>query len=170
MLRHLIDVRLWERKSVPDQLESRLRPFRDYHFDHIEAEQNIGIVQQAQPGQATARDSFPLVAIDRFERPAEIFSGPRFHLDENERVAIAADDIDLAAGAAAEITIQDFVAVLPQELAGQVLPALPKPQMRGRRTRRAAAPPVRKIGDESDKARAHAILSGAIPCRSLCAG
>jgi hypothetical protein len=29
--------------------------------------------------------------------------------------------------------------------------------MRGSRTRRAAAPPVRKIGDESDKARAHAI-------------
>ena len=98
-----------------------------------------------------------MVAIDRLERSAEIFPGPRFHLDENERVAIAADDIDLAAGAAAEITIQDFVTVLPQELARQVLAALPKPQMGGRRTRRAAAPPVRKIGDESDKARVHAI-------------
>lgn len=68
-----------------------------------------------------------MVAIDRFERPAKTFPGPRFHLDENERVVIAADDIDLAAGAAAEITIQDFVTVLPQELAGQVLPALPQP-------------------------------------------
>ena len=100
----------------------------------------------------------------------EIFARPCFYLDENERVAIAADDIDFAAGAPAEITIQDFVAVLPQELAGQVLPVLPKPQMRGWRTRRAAAPPVRKIGDESDKARVHAVLSGGVPCRSLCAG
>jgi hypothetical protein len=152
-----INIWLWERKGVPDQLESRLRSFRDNHFDHIEAEQDIGIIQQAQPRQTAARDSFPLIAINRLERPAEVFPGPRFHLDENERVAIAADDINLAAGAAAEITIQDFVAVLPQELAGQVLPALPKSQMRRRRTRRAAAPPVRKIGDESDKARAHAV-------------
>jgi hypothetical protein len=29
--------------------------------------------------------------------------------------------------------------------------------MPGTRTRRAAAPPVRKIGDESDKARVHAV-------------
>ena len=152
-----VNIRLRKCEGVPDQLESRRRAFRDNHFDHIEAEQDIGIVEQAQPGQAAARNSFSLVAIDRFERPAEVFPGPRFHLDENERVVIAADDIDLAAGAAAEITIQDFVTVPPQELAGQVLPALPKPQMRGRRTRRAAAPPVRKIGDESDKARAHAI-------------
>ncbi|MEY2575585.1 MAG: hypothetical protein QOF80_1072 [Verrucomicrobiota bacterium] len=157
--RHSRSINIWlgERKGVLDQLETRLRSFRDNHFDHIEAEQDIGIVQQAQPGQAAPGNAFPLVAIDRLERPAEVFSGPRFHFDEYERVAIAADDIDLAAGAPTEITIQDFVAVLPQELAGQVLPALPKPQMRGRRTRRAAAPPVRKSGDESDKARAHAV-------------
>jgi hypothetical protein len=42
--------------------------------------------------------------------------------------------------------------------------------MLGTRTRKPAAPPVRKIVDESDKARVHAVLSDAIPCRSLCAG
>lgn len=116
------------------------------------------MAQQPQPGQAAARDPVALVAIDGFKGPPEIFSRPRFHLHENERVAIAANDIDLAAGASAEVTIQDLVTALPQELAGQVLSPRAKPQMPGRRTRRPAAPPVRKIGDESDKARAHAVL------------
>jgi hypothetical protein len=42
--------------------------------------------------------------------------------------------------------------------------------MPGTRTRKPAAPPVRKIVDESDKARVHAVLSGAARCRSPCAG
>jgi hypothetical protein len=102
---HSIDIRLRKREGVPDQLETRLGSLGDNHFHDIEAEKNIGIFQQAQPGQASARDPFSLVAIDRREGPAEIFSGPRFHLDENERVVIAADDINLAAGAPTEITI-----------------------------------------------------------------
>ena len=170
VLRHSINIRLGKRERVADQFESGLGSFRDNHLDDIEAEQDIGVIEQAQPGEATARNAFPFVAIDRLEGTAEIFARPRFYLDENESVALAADDIDFAAGASAEVTIQDFVTVPPQEPAGQVLPPRPKPQMPGRRTRGAVAPPVRKIGDESDKVRAHAVLSGAIPCRSLCAG
>ena len=83
---------------------------------------------------------------------------------------MAANDVDLAAGAPLEITIQDFVAVLPQELAGQVLPARAKPQMSGPRTRRPVAPPARKIGDVSDKARAHGVSGGGVRCRNLCVG
>ena len=142
---------------MAQQFEARLRVFHDDDYDDVETKKNVWIIKEPEPGKTAASNSFLLVAIDGVERTSEIVARPRFHLDENERVAITADDIDLAAGAAAEITIQDFVAVLPQELASQVLPALPKPQMRGRRTRRAVAPPVRKIGDESDKARAHAI-------------
>jgi hypothetical protein len=152
-----IDVRLWQRECVLDKLQARLLAFGDNYFDDIEAKQNIWIVQQPQPGEPAPRNSFSLITIDRIKRPAEVFARPCFYLDENERVAIAADDIDLAAGAPAEITIQDFVTVPPQEPAGQVLPPRAKPQMPGRRTRRAAAPPVRKIGDESDKARVHAV-------------
>ena len=143
---------------------------RDDHFHDIEPEQNVRIVQQPQPGQRAARNLIPFVAIHRVERPPEIFACPRFYLDENQGVAIAADNVDLAAGASLEITIQNFVAALLQEPAGQVLPVRPKPEMRGPRSRKAAAPPVRKIVDESDKARVHAVLSGEAQCRSLCAG
>jgi hypothetical protein len=56
--------------------------------------------------------------VHRVERPPEVFSRPRFHLDENKGVPIAADNVDLPAGAPLEITIQNSVAVLPEEPAG----------------------------------------------------
>src|SRR5437763_1092901 len=113
VLRHSINIRLGKRERVADQFESGLGSFRDNHLDDIETEEDIWVIEQAQPGEAAARNSFPFVAIDRLEGTAEIFARPRFYLDENESVALAADDIDFAAGASAEITIQDFVTVPP---------------------------------------------------------
>ena len=52
--------------------------------------------------------------------PAEIFPGARFHFDEDERVVVAANDVDLATAASAKIAIKNFVAVLAQETAGQL--------------------------------------------------
>ena len=98
-----------------------------------------------------------LITIDSIERTPEIFARPRLHFDEDEGVAVAADDVDLAPGASAKITMEDFVTVPAQKPAGQFLPAGPKPKMLGTRRRKPAAPPARKIGDESDKARAHAV-------------
>ena len=165
-----VNIRFREGEGVLNQFKPRLGSFGDDYFDHVEPKQNVGIIEQPQPGQAAARDPFSLVAIDRFERAAEIFARARFDFDKDERVAVAADDINFTAGAAPKITIQDFVAAPLQELAGQLLPPGSKSQMLGPRTRKSAAPPVRKIVDESDKARVHAVLSGATPSRSLCAG
>ena len=153
----LIDIWLGQGEGVADQLDARLFAFGDNHFDDIEAKENIGIIEQPQPGEAAARDSFLFVAIDGVEGSSEIFARPRFHFDENQRVALATDDVDFAAGAAPEITIQDLVTVAAQESASQVLPLRSKAKMPGTRNRKAVAPPVRKIGDESDKARVHAI-------------
>ena len=165
-----INIGLRQREGVAEYFYSRLRTFRDDDFHDVESEKDVRIVEKPEPGQGAASNSFLLVAIDSVERASEIFPRPCFHLDENEGVAIAADDVDLAPAATAEITIQDFVTAPFQKLAGQLLPAGSKSQMLGTRRRKPAAPPVRKIGDESDKVRAHAILSGAVPCRSLCAG
>ena len=104
-----------------------------------------------------ARNSFLFVAIDGVERPSKIFVPPRFHFNKDERVVVTANDVDLTPGASAKITIKDLVTVPPQKPAGQFLSASPKPKMFGTRSRKSAVPPVRKIGDESDKARAHAI-------------
>ena len=95
--------------------------------------------------------------IDGVERPSKSFVGPRFYFNKDEGVVVTADDIDLTPGASAKITIKDIVTVPPQKPAGQLLPASPKLKMLGTRSRKPAAPPVRKIGDGSDKAHAHAI-------------
>ena len=153
----LIDIWLGQGEGVADQLDARLFAFGDNHFDDIEAKENIGIIEQPQPGEAAARDSFLFVPINGVEGSSEIFARPRFHFDENQSVALATDDVDFAPGAAPEITIQDLVTVAAQEPASQVLPLRSKAKMPGTRNRKAVAPPVRKIGDESDKARVHAI-------------
>ncbi len=153
----LIDIRLGKRERIAQQFEARFRALRDDHLHDVEAKKDVRIVQKPQPGQTAAGDSLLLVAINCVEGPAEIFARPRFHFDENERIALAADDVDLAAAASTKITIEDLVTAPPQKPAGQFLPASPKPKMFGTGRRKSAAPPVRKIGDESDKARVHAI-------------
>src|SRR6202040_717880 len=144
-----IDIRLGQGEGVADQLDARLRAFDNDHLDDIESKKNVGIIEQPQPGEPAARDSFLFVAIDSVERSPEIFARPRLHFDEDKRVSLATDNVDFASGAAAEITIQDLVTVPAQETAGQILSLRSKAKMLGTRNRKAVAPPVRKIGDES---------------------
>ena len=144
-------------ERIAQQFETRRRVCQDDYLDYVETKKNVWIIKEPQPGEAATRNSFSLVAIDRVEWTSEIFPRPRFHFDEDERVVVAADDVDLAPGATAKVTIEDFVTAPAQKPASQFLPPTPKPKMLGTRRRKPAAPPVRKIGDESDKARAHAI-------------
>jgi hypothetical protein len=152
-----INVRLGQREGVAEQLEARLRTFRDDNLHDVETKKDVGIAKEPEPGQTAAGNSFLLVAIDGVERTSKIFPRPSFYFDEDERVFVAANDVDLAAAPAAKITIENFVTAPLEKPARQFLPALPKPKMLGPRRRKPAAPPVRKIGDESGKVRAHAI-------------
>jgi hypothetical protein len=129
----LINVRRGELKSVTHELETRLAVLGQGYLDNIEPEQDLGIVEHAQPGERAARDAFLFLLVDRFDGPAEILARPRFHFDEDERIAIAADDVDLAAAAPFEIAIENLKAVPTQEPAGQSLAARSAPQMFGRR-------------------------------------
>jgi hypothetical protein len=153
----LINVRLGQGERVAQQLEARLSAFGDNYFDDIEAKKDVGIIEQPQPGKTAARNSFLFIAINGVGRPSKIFVPPRFYFNKDECVVVTANDVDLASGASAKITIEDLVTVPPQKPARQLLPASPKPKMFGTRSRKPAAPPVRKIGDGSDKAHAHAI-------------
>jgi hypothetical protein len=153
----LINIGLGKRERIAQQFEAWLRVFYDDNLDDVETKKNVWIIKEPKPGKAAARNSFLLVAIDGVKRTSEIFTRPRFHFDEDEYVFVAADDVDLAPAPAAKITIEDFVTVPPQKPAGQFLPASPNPKMFGTRRQKPVAPPVRKIGDESDKARVHAI-------------
>ena len=62
-----------------------------------------------------------LLAINRIERPAEILPRARFHLHENERVAIATDQVDLAALPSAKVAIKNLEPLATQMTRGQLL-------------------------------------------------
>ena len=107
----LVNVGLGQRESIAQQLSAWRGAFCDDNFDDVETKKNVWIIKEPEPGQTAARNSSLLVAVDRVERTSEILSRPRFYFDEDERVVVAADDIDLASAPAAKITIKDFVTV-----------------------------------------------------------
>jgi hypothetical protein len=102
-------------KRILDQLKSRFLVHGDNNFNDVKAKKDVGIVQQTQPGETAARDTPSFLSIHCYDRSAEIFACSCFYFDENEGVVIARDNVNLAATVAAEITIQNFVALLAQE-------------------------------------------------------
>ncbi len=82
-------------------------------FHDVETKENVGVIQHSQPVKTAARYAFLLLSIDRCDWPAEIFPSARFYLHENQRVVIATDDVDLAAAAAFEVPVENFVSVTP---------------------------------------------------------
>src|SRR4029077_2005400 len=157
-----------------NQFESGSGVFGNNDFHDVETKENVGIIQHPQPVKTAARDAFLLLSINRRDRPAEILAGTRFYFYENQCVPIATNDVDLAAAASFEVAVENFVSVTPQEPAGQFLPASAAPEMlrprRGLREQEAVAPPARKIGDGSDKARIHGVSGDAVRCSNLYAG
>jgi hypothetical protein len=143
----LINVGSRKLERVPDQFQLRLiAAIRHQHFHHVEPEKNIRVVEQPQPGQAALRDPPLLAPADRRHWSPEIFASACFDLHKHQRVAVAADDIDFAAAASAEIAIQNFVAVSSQKTAGQFFAPRAAPDMvrlggRGK-TRKSASPLV----------------------------
>jgi hypothetical protein len=102
-------------------LDARFRAVRDYDFNNIKPEENIGIIQHPQPSQGTTRNALSFFSINRFNRPAEIFAPAGFYFDKNQRVILTTDNVDLPAAATAKIAEEDFVTVTLQEAAGQLL-------------------------------------------------
>ena len=58
-----------------------------------------------------ARNSALLLPVHRFQGPAKILPSASLDLHENKGVALAADEIDLAALASAEVAVKDLETV-----------------------------------------------------------
>src|SRR5205814_5940734 len=114
-------MRLGKRERVLDQFETRARVLSNYDFHDVEAEENVGIIQHPQPVKAAPGNTLFLFSIDCCNWPAEILAGARLYFYKDQRVAVATDDVDLAAAASFEIAVEDLVAFTPQESAGQFL-------------------------------------------------
>ena len=150
----------------------RIAVIGQQNFHDVETKNDIGIVQQTQPGKTSFGNAQLLLSVYCLDRPTKIFVTARFHFDENERVAVAANDVDLAASAVFEIATENFVAVSPQKSRGQFFPlrAAPKMFRRFLRGREAVAPPARKSGDGSDRVQIHEVWRDEVRCCSPCAG
>ena len=157
----LINIAVGKLKGASDQFDLRTFVFREHNFDDIEAKENVGIVEQAQPGQPTRRNSRTLALTQRLERPTEIFISARFYFHKNKRVAIATYNVNFAAAPATKVAIQDFVTAPAKKTAGEVFALFATPQMfrlRFRaRNRKAAAPPVQTTGDGWGRVRIHEV-------------
>ena len=108
-------------KCVAHQLDSRLAVPGDDHLDDIEADENIRIVEQLQPGQRPARNKLLLGRVDGFGWPPEILARARFYFHENERVIVATNDVHFATATATKIPGKNFVTFPPEKRAGQFL-------------------------------------------------
>ena len=122
-----VQIRLREGECVFDQLNARFGTILDDYLHHIESENDVRVLEHAQPGERAARNSLLFCTVNRFQWPAEIFAGSRFHFYEHERVVIATHHIDFAAAASAEIAEQNFVTATLQESARQFLPVRAAP-------------------------------------------
>ena len=99
------------------------------NFDDVEPDENVGVIQQLQPGQRAPRNQFAFRSIHRFNWASKIFSSARFYFDENESVVIATNDIDFTAMPRPEITVKNSAAFAPEKGTGQFFPARTEPQM-----------------------------------------
>jgi hypothetical protein len=70
-----------------------------------------------------------LLWIHRCKWPAKVFPSAGFYFDKDERIVIAADDIDLAAAAAAKIAAKNLVTIVTQKTARQSFAARPASEM-----------------------------------------
>jgi hypothetical protein len=110
----LINIRRGKLECVLDDFDPRFRVLCQNYFHHIKAEEDVWIIQHSQPGQSTAGDSFLLLSTYRLYWPSEILARSSFHFDEDQRVLVPADNVDLASAVTAKIAEKNLVAVTPE--------------------------------------------------------
>ena len=146
----------------------------DDDLDDVETKDDVRIVEQPQPRERATRDERLLVAIHRRRGRAEVAGASRFHLDEDEFVPVAADDIDFAATGRTEVSVKDFESIPPQMPGGQRLTPPPEPvaDIFARLSRAGEAPgaPGENFCDGVRKAHAFSGVRGATRCHILGSG
>ncbi len=128
-------------------------PGTEDDLDNIDPDGNSGLVQQVQPRLGAADECLLLVGTDGIRRAPEHPRGACLDLDENERLLLPADQVDLAAVLGPVVAVEDLESLPAQVPGGKALAQPTEPQVRRlrRRGRGAAAPPGEKSCDESGK-------------------
>ena len=109
-----INVVFRQRKGVADMRDLRIGSPLGQHFDNVEAEADVGEVEQAQPGHG-AFGYLPLfVIIDRISRATALLTRAGFDFDKDEGVfcLVTADEVDLTASGRDKVAVKKSEAVL----------------------------------------------------------
>ena len=78
------------------------------HLDHIEAEGNVGHLQESEPVKRSTADKLLLLPIHGIKGTAKFFGSAGLHLGKDKRVMIPADEIDLPSPRCAEISAENL--------------------------------------------------------------
>ena len=146
----------------------------DDHLHDVEAEDEIGIIQQPQPGECAASDECLLFAIHGGGGRTVFAGASRFYFHKNEFISIAAHDIDFAAARGAEIPVEHLETASPKKFRRPLFAATAElvaeiflPISQAGEARRA---PAENCGDGFRKAHVFSEVRDGAPCRILCAG
>ena len=116
------------------------------------------------------RNAKLLLSPNCLERTPKIFAGACFHLDKDEGLAIAANQINLAPMPSTKIAIKNLETVPAKITGGQFFAAQSDPQMAGLRTQKPVAPPAQKTAGGSGTGHVHGVSGGVARCRNPCVG
>lgn len=136
-------------EGILDNPDLRLVMKDDLH--DVEAKLDVRHIEHSQPLHRSLHDTAAFFSIHGGGRAAEGFRRPGFHLDEDERLAVAADEINLAAPMTPEVAGEDFAPAVDEQVGRQIFSESATGQMRGGRALRAeeaSAKPGQKCGDE----------------------
>lgn len=108
-------------ESIPDVVHARGFAVRDQDLDHIEAPRQLAGAQTFEPCVGPAFDQALFLFIHGIERPDFRGFVAGFHLDEQQELALAGDDVHLSAAGAFEIPPEDPASAGSQEIGGDIL-------------------------------------------------
>jgi len=123
------------------------------HLHDIDAHRDGGVAEKAQPRLGPADDCLFLCGIHGIRGTAGTVRGARFYFHEDERLFLAADEIDFASIRRTEIPVEDLEAVAAQVARGEAIANPPRAEMRrlSGRTGIPAEGPGEKFCDEWGK-------------------
>jgi hypothetical protein len=100
-------------ECASDQADLLLR--LRYNLDDVETKRDVGEVEQAEPFFGGANDSGSLAPIDCFVRCPEKLIRTSFDFNKNQNLflTIAANEVNLAATARPEVSIEDLEGLFP---------------------------------------------------------
>jgi len=123
-------------KKIGDERTGGNRPRLELDFHRVEAMDEIVTVEQFEIAVGGATKRFFLAGVDGISRSDDGVCGAGFDFDEDEHIAVTANQVDLAARGFV-ITGQDLVAVTSDEGGGDpltIIPDLRRRQQLGRRS------------------------------------